>query len=866
MKKLSSQEIRKTWLNFFHERGHHIEEGASLIPHDDPTLLWINAGVSSLKKYFDGSEVPECKRIVNVQKCIRTNDISNVGKTARHHTFFEMLGNFSIGDYFRKEVIPRAYEILTSEKYFGLDVTKLYATYHPDDKETYELWQKVGLPKDHLIPLEGNFWEIGSGPCGPNTEVFYDRGEKYDPEKLGLKLLEEEIDNDRYIEIWGIVFSQYNAEEGVNRANYKELPHKNIDTGAGLERIASILQGADTNFETDLFMPIIKETEKLSKAPYEGKNLMPYRVIADHIRTCTFALADGADFSNEGRGYVLRRLLRRAMRYGQKINLNEPFLYKLVGTVIDVMKGFYPYLVDKKGMIEKKIKSEEEKFIKTLVVGEKVLHEIVSRAKKLSEKDAFLLYDSYGFPIELTREICEDLNIEVDMQGFNKLLEKQKEQARNSRKVQQSFNKQSEDLLNFKDESIYINDAKEISAKVIGTFKNGVKVDVIEDEGEVAFDTTNFYAEKGGQVADAGTIENKRTIAQVLDVSSAPNKQHLHHVKVEKGTIKIGDKFTLKVDQIRHNDIIKNHSATHLLQSALMEVLGEEVRQKGSFVCDKYLRFDFNFDRKLTLEEIETIEEKVNEFIQLAIPRVTQELPIKEALKLGAIAEFGEKYGQIVRVVSFGKVSTEFCGGSHVLNSSEIGLFVIHSEESISSGVRRITALTGIEAYRYLKEREKALLKVKALVNAPNFLDVQKKVMELFDINKVLNKKIEEYKQKTLQNLAKTLKTEFIEIAAHKVLLHKFTDMDRNDVMFILDEVKNNLDNYCIIFVGEKEGKKSLMVACGKYQLERGIKANELLKTITTRYGGNGGGRADIAQGSIVNEKDLIVDVIKELL
>src|SRR5574344_2083433 len=428
MKKMTSQEIRSMWLDFFKSKGHVVDPGASLVPNNDPTLLWINAGVAALKKYFDGSEVPESKRITNVQKFIRTNDIDNVGKTARHHTFFEMLGNFSIGDYFRKEAIGFAWEILTSEKYFAFDKEKLYFTYHPADLETKKYWMEQGCAEDHLIPLEGNYWQIGEGPCGPNTEVFFDRGEKYDPKHIGIDLLAKDMENDRYIEIWGIVFSQYNAVNGVKREDYKELPHKNIDTGAGLERITCVMQGTETNFETDLFYPYIEATQKLCKKPYSGEYLMPYRVIADHIRSCTFALADGATFSNEGRGYVLRRLLRRAMRYAQKLGIFESFLYKLVPSVIDEMKCFYPYLVDKKDFIEKQIKSEEEKFIKTLKSGEAILYSELEKGNKiLSGEDAFKLYDTYGFPIELTEEIAKDKGFAVDIERFNKCLEAQKE-------------------------------------------------------------------------------------------------------------------------------------------------------------------------------------------------------------------------------------------------------------------------------------------------------------------------------------------------------------------------------------------------------------------------------------------------------
>ena len=412
MKYMTSQQVRETWLNFFKERGHMIEPGASLIPNNDPSLLWINAGVAALKKYFDGSEVPDCKRITNVQKCIRTNDIDNVGKTARHHTFFEMLGNFSIGDYFRKEIVEWAFDILTNEKYFGLEKDKLYVTYHPTDLETRELWIKQGMDPEHLIPLEGNFWQIGEGPCGPNTEVFYDRGEKWDEKHLGIELLKQDLENDRYIEIWGIVFSQFNAVNGVKREDYKELPHKNIDTGAGLERICCVLQNTETNFETDLFMPIIKATEKLASKPYDEGNLMPYRVIADHIRACTFALADGANFSNEGRGYVLRRILRRAMRYAQKIGLYEPFLYKLVDSVVEVMHDFYPYLEEKKEFIKKVIKNEEERFIKTLIIGENILNSYIKDKNRGNDMTCGFFYQFLS-GMEYVNRHCKSLKITV---------------------------------------------------------------------------------------------------------------------------------------------------------------------------------------------------------------------------------------------------------------------------------------------------------------------------------------------------------------------------------------------------------------------------------------------------------------------
>ena len=428
MKYLTGQQIREMWLDFFKSKGHHVEKGASLIPYKDPSLLWINSGVAALKKYMDGSEVPPSRRITNVQKSIRTNDIENVGFTARHQTFFEMLGNFSIGDYFKKEAIAFAYEILTSEKYFAMPKDKLYFTYNPSDEETHKLWLAQGVEESHLIPLEGNYWEIGEGPSGPNTEVFFDRGEKYDENHLGDRLLREEIENDRYIEIWGIVFSQFNAVPGTPRSEYKELPSKNIDTGAGLERIASVLQETESNFETDLFMPIIKEIEKMADKPYQKPYLTCYRVIADHIRALTFALGDGEIFSNEGRGYVLRRLLRRAMRFAKKIGINKPFMYSLVKVVIGIYNEFYPDYKAKQSQIEKMIKAEEEKFLETLSTGEAMLREMIQGKKELSGSDAFKLYDTFGFPIDLTKEICAESGVKVDEKGFEEEISKKKEQ------------------------------------------------------------------------------------------------------------------------------------------------------------------------------------------------------------------------------------------------------------------------------------------------------------------------------------------------------------------------------------------------------------------------------------------------------
>ena len=847
---MTSQEIRNTWLNFFKERGHMIEPGASLIPHNDPSLLWINAGVAALKKYFDGSEIPDSKRITNVQKCIRTNDIDNVGKTARHHTFFEMLGNFSIGDYFRKEVVAWAYDILTNPKYFDLPKDKIFVTYHPTDLETKELWIKAGLEESHIIPLEGNFWQIGEGPCGPNTEVFFDRGEKWDPEHIGIDLLKNDMENDRYVEIWGIVFSQYNAVNGVERKDYKELPHKNIDTGAGLERICCVIQETDTNFETDLFFPIIEATKKICDKPYDGQYLMPYRVIADHIRTCTFALSDGESFSNEGRGYVLRRLLRRAMRYGQKLGLYEPFLYKLVDTVIEIMKPYYPYLVGKVVSIKKTIENEEKRFIKTLSTGETILEGMLKDTTKLSGEDAFKLYDTYGFPIELTVEMCSEQNVEVDLEGFKASLEKQKELARASRKNIESFNKQSKDLLEFDAPSEYIYDYKDISSKVVGLFKDVVKVNELEDEGEVAFDTTNFYAEMGGQVADTGFIENENFKADVLNVTKAPNKQHLHHVKILYGTLKLGDEVKLVIDKKKHFAIMKNHSATHLLQSALIKVLGNECHQKGSFVNDEYLRFDFSFDRKITQVELTKVEKYVNEFINDSIERNTLILPIEEAKTIGAISLFDEKYGKEVRVVCFGDISKEFCGGSHVNNSNDIGVFALVSEGAIASGVRRIEAKTGYAAYEYLKSKDDLLNEVKENLGCKGNVEILPRIALLNETNSNLTTKL----NATLKELASLKSLDLIdEIKNTGCAIRYFDDLNRDGLMNIIDIVKGSVNDYALVLIGNDQGKHPIMVAASKSFVVKGFSSGKTLKKIAQVLGGNGGGKDDRAQGNVTD-------------
>ncbi len=848
MKKLTGNQIRLMWLDFFKSKGHHVEKGASLIPYKDPSLLWINSGVAALKKYMDGSEVPPSRRITNVQKSIRTNDMDNVGYTSRHHTFFEMLGNFSIGDYFRKEVIPWAFEILTSKEYFDMDVDKLYFTYNPDDHETHDLWLKCGAKEDHLIPLEGNYWEIGEGPAGPNTEVFYDRGEKYDPEHLGVKLLKDEIENDRYIEIWGIVFSQYNAQPGVPRNQYKELPSKNIDTGAGLERIASILQETPSNFETDLFMPIIKAVEKIAKVKYEGENLTAYRVIVDHIRAITFALSDGEVFSNEGRGYILRRLVRRAMRFAKKIGIEKPFLYTLVPVVINNYKDFYPELSKNEKHIETLIKNEEEKFIKTLSSGEAILKEIIEDKKELSGKDAFKLYDTFGFPLDLTKEICAENGVSVDEDAFNKEMEEQKERARNARNDEQSMHKQSKDLLQCTLQSSFNYDDTPIEAKVIALFKDGVTVNEIDDEGEAIFDKTIFYAESGGEVADTGTVSNENTLGKVINVIKAPNKQHLHTIKLEKGSLKVGDTLALKVDELKRELIKRNHSATHLLQTALERVLGNHIKQMGSFVNEEYLRFDFTHYEKIKADELKAIEKEVNELILKSIPSKIEYLPLEEANKLGAKAFFSEKYGKEVRVVAFGNDSIEFCGGCHVSNTSEIGIFKIESEESIASGVRRIQALTSINAYNFVKKEENLLENVSAKVGAKSNVEILDKINSL-----LLEKKSQQEENAQLTNkisllTADALMNDLIDVNGYKLLTKYVDGFAINMLNKISDIIKSRCNDSILILASGEEGNISLSCFVSGKALENN-NAGAIMKQLASYLNGSGGGRANMANG-----------------
>ncbi len=869
MKQLTSAQIRQMFLDYFAENGHMIEPGASLIPHNDPTLLWINAGVAALKKYFDGTEKPKNKRITNAQKSIRTNDIENVGKTARHHTFFEMLGNFSIGDYFKKEAIPFAWHFLTDERWMGFDKSKLYITVYIDDQEAFDIWTKVcGVDPSHILRTPENFWEIGNGPCGPDSEIFYDRGDKYDPQHLGEKLFFEEMENDRYIEIWNIVFSQYNSQEGVDRKDYKELPQKNIDTGMGLERLVSIVQDGETNFDTDLFLPVIRATEAMTDKKYEGENKMAYRVIADHIRTVTFALADGATFSNEGRGYILRRVLRRAVRYGKKLNIQKAYMYKLVPVVAENMKDYYPYLLEKVEYIQKLVKAEEERFETTLNEGEKILQNVLQSTKGnvLDGETVFKLYDTYGFPVELTEEIAQEKGFTLDKDGFEKCMEQQRERARNARSDDQSMGSQSVDLLNFTAHSEFVGyDHNSNVSYVVGLFKNGQKVDEISDEGEVVFAQTCFYAESGGQIYDTGIIYNDDCQMEVVKVNKAPLKQFLHHVKVKGGTVHFGDKFNLVINLEDRNLIRANHSALHLLQAALQKVVGKHVHQAGSYVCRDYGRFDFTHFEKVNNQQLEEIEQLVNEVISRKIEVKTDLMDVETAKHSGAMALFDEKYDDVVRVVSMGDFSKELCGGTHVTNTAEVGLFKIISEESVGSGIRRITVKTNYGAYLEVAKQQQQLLALADMLKVTNTSKIEEKLTQIIKENSQLSSTIKELKEKLSASESNDMLKDATVINGYNVLIKK---VNNDNVKALAQQLSQKLTNSVILLYTINGEKVTFTAACSKDAIAKGIKASAIVKAAAIATGGNGGGKDDIASagGKDGSKVEQAISAVKELL
>ncbi|HFJ9291698.1 TPA: alanine--tRNA ligase [Bacillus cereus] len=855
MKQLTGAQIRQMFLDFFQEKGHAVEPSASLVPHEDPSLLWINSGVATLKKYFDGRVIPQNPRITNAQKSIRTNDIENVGKTARHHTFFEMLGNFSIGDYFKEEAITWAWEFLTSDKWIGFDKELLSVTIHPEDEEAFTIWnEKMGVPKERIIRLEENFWDIGEGPSGPNTEIFYDRGEAY-----GNDFSDPELypggENERYLEVWNLVFSQFNHNPD---GSYTPLPKKNIDTGMGLERMTSIVQDVPTNFDTDLFMPMIDTTETISGEKYRNGDLekdMAFKVIADHIRTVTFAVGDGALPSNEGRGYVLRRLLRRAVRYSKKLNINRPFMFELVPVVGEVMKDFYPEVLEKKDFIAKVVKNEEERFHETLHDGEAILAEVIAKAKEekttvISGVDAFRLYDTYGFPIELTEEYAEEAGMTVDHEGFENEMEKQRERARAARQDVDSMQVQGGVLGEIKVASEFVGyGTVATESNVVALVKNGEYTDSLQagEEGQLILDVTPFYAESGGQIADRGYLLADGVKVLVKDVQKAPNGQNLHKVVVEEGTLTKDAAVKAIIDTKNRSSVVKNHTATHLLHQALKDVLGTHVNQAGSLVTSERLRFDFSHFGQVQADELEKIERMVNEKIWESIDVEISQKAIEEAKEMGAMALFGEKYGDVVRVVQVGDYSLELCGGCHVENTASIGIFKIVAESGIGAGTRRIEAVTGKSAYELMNDQV-GLLKEAAGKMKTNPKDILTRVDGLFAEVKQLQKENESLAAKLSNIEAGNLTDSVMTVDGVNVLAAKVNVADMNNLRTMMDDLKNKLESAVVVLASVNDDKVNILAGVTKDLISQGYHAGKLVKEVASRCGGGGGGRPDMAQ------------------
>lgn len=857
MKHLSSAEVRQMFLDFFQSKGHSIEPSASLVPVNDPTLLWINSGVATLKKYFDGTVVPENPRITNAQKSIRTNDIENVGKTARHHTMFEMLGNFSIGDYFKNEAIHWAWEFLTSPEWMAFDPEKLYVTVYPKDTEAKRIWrEEIGLTPEHIVEIEDNFWDIGAGPCGPDSEIFYDRGPEFndvaedDPENYPGG------ENERYLEIWNLVFSEFNHQAD---GTYEPLPHKNIDTGMGLERMVSIIQNAPTNFETDLFMPIIEAVQELSGNFAYGESKatdISFKVIADHIRALSFAIGDGALPSNEGRGYVLRRLLRRAVMHGKKLSIDSAFLYKLVPIVGKIMESYYPEVLAQQAFIEKVIRNEEERFHETINEGLEILNQVIAKVKAdgqetLAGADIFKLYDTYGFPVELTEEVAQDEGLKVDHAGFEKEMDAQRARARSARSTELSMGVQSALLTDIKVESRFVGyESLEANSELLVIIQEEQLLDTVTTgEAKLIFKETPFYAEMGGQVADTGTVVDQSgvIVAEITDVKKAPNGQFLHTAKVT-GNLTEGASYFLQVDQHRRNKIIKNHTATHLLHKALKEVLGSHANQAGSLVAPGHLRFDFSHFGQVTADELSQMEQIVNQKIWEALPVVTIETDIDTAKGMGAMALFGEKYGQDVRVVNVADWSIELCGGTHVANTEDIGIFKIVSESGIGAGVRRIEAVTSQEAYALLHEGEAQLKAIAGIVKSAQIKDVVSKTEQLQQQLRDLQKENQALASKLANQQAGDVFKDVKEVNGIRFIAAKVTVKDMNQLRQLADQWKQKELSDVLVLATANDGKVNLLAAMTPQANEKGLKAGDLIKHIAPKVGGGGGGRPDMAQ------------------
>ena len=854
-------ELREKYLHYFEGKGHLRLGSFPLVPKDDPSLLLINSGMAPMKKWFLGQEEPPRHRVTTCQKCIRTPDIERVGITARHGCFFEMLGNFSFQDYFKKEVIPWAWEFLTKELEIPAD--RLYISVYQDDDEAYDIWTKsVGIPEDHMVRLgkEDNFWELGSGPCGPCSEIYFDRGLKYG---CGKPTCGVGCDCDRFMEIWNLVFSQYDSD---GKGTYALLPKPNIDTGMGLERLAVVMQDVDNLFEVDTVAAVLHHVERISGKQYGAneKDDISIRVITDHIRATVFMASDGILPSNEGRGYVMRRLLRRAARHGRMLGIDHPFLTDLVDTVIVSSEVGYPELREHESYIKKVIGTEEERFYKTIDSGMNILNGMIqhlheTNKKILSGLDVFKLNDTFGFPLDLTKEIAAEAGLGIDEAAFHVEMTRQRERARAER-LAKDISGWSEDLfgeLNAEPTAFDGYDVLKETAKVLALsdgeeLNDAVSTDYEERENVlVVLDRTPFYAEMGGQVADHGYLTSGTANLKVNQVKKTPKGFYVHTCTLLDGTIRVGDTVTAAVDEQRRASICRNHTATHLMQKALREVLGEHVHQAGSYQDDKITRFDFTHFNAVTPEELVEVEKRVNEKIFAALPVTIQNLPIEEAKKMGAMALFGEKYGKVVRVVDAGGWSVEFCGGTHVKNTAQIGCFKILSEASVAAGIRRIEATTGYGVLNLLDDRTAELANTAVALKANNMKDVAARAQAVTAELKEANKQLEIAKAKLASSQIDGLFQNAVEVDGVRIVTVYLNGTTPDTLRSMMDKLRDKEPNAVGALIGTDGSKTTLAVGVGKNALARGLKAGALVKQIAAIAGGNGGGKPDFAMAGI---------------
>ena len=854
-------ELREKYLHYFEGKGHLRLGSFPLVPKDDPSLLLINSGMAPMKKWFLGQEEPPRHRVTTCQKCIRTPDIERVGITARHGCFFEMLGNFSFQDYFKKEVIPWAWEFLTKELEIPAD--RLYISVYQDDDEAYDIWTKsVGVPEDHMVRLgkEDNFWEHGSGPCGPCSEIYFDRGLKYG---CGKPTCGVGCDCDRFMEIWNLVFSQYDSD---GKGTYALLPKPNIDTGMGLERLAVVMQDVDNLFEVDTVAAVLHHVERISGKQYGAneKDDISIRVITDHIRATVFMASDGILPSNEGRGYVMRRLLRRAARHGRMLGIDHPFLTDLVDTVIISSEVGYPELREHESYIKKVIGTEEERFYKTIDSGMNILNGMIqhlheTHKKILSGLDVFKLNDTFGFPLDLTKEIAAEAGLGIDEAAFHVEMTRQRERARAER-LAKDISGWSEDLfgeLNAEPTEFDGYDVLKETAKVLALsdgeeLNDAVSTDYEERENVlVVLDRTPFYAEMGGQVADHGYLTSGTANLKVNQVKKTPKGFYVHTCTLLDGTIRVGDTVTAAVDEQRRASICRNHTATHLMQKALREVLGEHVHQAGSYQDDKITRFDFTHFNAVTPEELVEVEKRVNEKIFASLPVTIQNLPIEEAKKMGAMALFGEKYGKVVRVVDAGGWSVEFCGGTHVKNTAQIGCFKILSEASVAAGIRRIEATTGYGVLNLLDDRTAELANTAVALKANNMKDVAARAQAVTAELKEANKQLEIAKAKLASSQIDGLFQNAVEVDGVRIVTVYLNGTTPDTLRSMMDKLRDKEPNAVGALIGTDGSKTTLAVGVGKNALARGLKAGALVKQIAAIAGGNGGGKPDFAMAGI---------------